>query len=806
MGILFAALATTMMVVCSNRLSAGEDVPQATPDDGTVFDGDPHKPEPMGPIGDSSTMKPYVVSDSPYKAHLQPWEIRLLSLFQMQASYYEYGPFNINMRESFVATPLRIPQVPKNSAFTVLVLSGQQVRASPVSGVDRALVLIPEISLWDRRDSLPSEARDTFVSLRGVGVDGSATRVLLDGIPFNNPFDGSVDWAGAPIEGLSQVELVPGGGATAWGNGALGGTVQLFTARPVGALVTKLGALLGGVISDPSLTKQVVVGTGQLSATFGGLDTRDVEFEAAQPTEQGVFQLLGALYSSDGNSPVSPRQRGPIDVNAWSRHEWLDARWRRPLGKDLVLTASIREIDRSEGDGTPFSEGSSFGRFASLSVSGHPEKGFAWNAVAYVQDEGAANTFSYVNSSRTAETPAIDQFAQPANAFGASWSGEWWNADGSNTSAGADYHHVRGETRDAFDFVNGGYAGELLAGGAQGELGAYFLRDQELSSTFRLACGARIDRLAETGGHENESVLGSDSSSEAFAATEETEFAPSIGFVWRPSPNWRFHANGQQSYSTPTLSELYQPHGQYSTVTEANPDLTVEHNSSFEVGAEFVIQLQSVGQKPLPNKTGRRRTPAPGSITLGLTAFSNELHGAVGDITIASDSGDIPVFGPLPNGYQARQWTNIDRSIVQGVSFSARWIPTGSFWLNAAVLLEDPTIRSSPGNPILDGKQMEGVSHSSASVSVTYLASHRFTITSRLRLLGPQFEDDENTLRLSESAVVDARVGYSFAKHFEIFAMADNLTGTRVQTSRGPNGLVYVGAPCIVTGGVRISW
>jgi hypothetical protein len=88
MGILFAALATTMMVVCSNRLSAGEDVPQATPDDGTVFDGDPHKPEPMGPIGDSSTMKPYVVSDSPYKAHLQPWEIRLLSLFQMQASYY----------------------------------------------------------------------------------------------------------------------------------------------------------------------------------------------------------------------------------------------------------------------------------------------------------------------------------------------------------------------------------------------------------------------------------------------------------------------------------------------------------------------------------------------------------------------------------------------------------------------------------------------------------------------------------------------------------------------------------------------
>jgi outer membrane receptor protein involved in Fe transport len=276
--------------------------------------------------------------------------------------------------------------------------------------------------------------------------------------------------------------------------------------------------------------------------------------------------------------------------------------------------------------------------------------------------------------------------------------------------------------------------------------------------------------------------------------------------VWRPSPNWRFHANGQQSYSTPTLSELYQPSGQYSVVTEANPDLKVEHNTSFEVGAEYEFQLKSVHQKPPLNRTGRSRTPAPGSITLGLTAFSNDLHGAIGDITIASDSGDIPVFGSLPNGYQARQWTNIDRSLVQGVSFSAQWIPTGSFWMNASILLEDPTIRGAPGNPILDGKQMEGVSRSIASASVTYLASHRFTITSRLRLLGPQFEDDENTLRLSKSAVVDARAGYSFTKNFEIFAMDENITGARVQTSRGPNGLVYVGAPSIITGGVRISW
>jgi outer membrane receptor protein involved in Fe transport len=61
-------------------------------------------------------------------------------------------------------------------------------------------------------------------------------------------------------------------------------------------------------------------------------------------------------------------------------------------------------------------------------------------------------------------------------------------------------------------------------------------------------------------------------------------------------------------------------------------------------------------------------------------------------------------------------------------------------------------------------------------------------------------------MRLSSAVVLDLRAGYSFTGHLEVFANAENLTNTRIETSRGPSGLIYVGAPCIVLGGVRVSW
>jgi outer membrane receptor protein involved in Fe transport len=268
----------------------------------------------------------------------------------------------------------------------------------------------------------------------------------------------------------------------------------------------------------------------------------------------------------------------------------------------------------------------------------------------------------------------------------------------------------------------------------------------------------------------------------------------------------RFHINSQQAFSTPTLRELYQPFGEDAVLTESNPGLGIEHNSSFEAAGEYILYLPSIGRDPNPGPNPCGKPPVQGMLTLGVTAFSNDLHDAIGNVTLSRGPGGFPIFGAVPEGYIGQQWINLDRSQIQGVTISAKWEPTPSFSLNGAASFSDATIRSVAADPDLDGKQISGVSRTSAVVSGTWNVTKAIALTSRIRVLGSQFEDDENTLRLAKAVVVDLRASYSLSKHTQLFATAENLTDARIEVSRSADGLMYVGAPCIVIGGVHFSW
>jgi outer membrane cobalamin receptor len=75
-----------------------------------------------------------------------------------------------------------------------------------------------------------------------------------------------------------------------------------------------------------------------------------------------------------------------------------------------------------------------------------------------------------------------------------------------------------------------------------------------------------------------------------------------------------------------------------------------------------------------------------------------------------------------------------------------------------------------------------------------------------VRALGSHFQDDENTIRLGESATVDLSLSYSLNKHAEIFLAADNLVNEHIETSRSTDGVSYVASPRFEHGGVRLSW
>ncbi len=682
-----------------------------------------------------------------------------------------------------VVTAARAPQDPANLAATVKAFDGDALERAPVVTLDGALRAVPGFTLFRRSDSLTANPTAQGVSLRGLGPSGaSRSLVLFDGVPLNDPFGGWVLWTKIPRLDLAGAEVVPGGGATAWGNAALGGVVQILAPA--------------GRAADSAL-----------AATLGDFGTRSLEFAAAHAAASDVVEVRGRIFSTDGFSLVAPERRGPIDIAAWSRHRWASARWRHFFGRTLQLTASARLYEERRGNGTPYQQNGSREKFVSLQLAGEPAADFTWNATAYAQDQSFASTFSSVNATRTAETPASDQFAVPAVALGAALTGTWTHADGGRTNFGVDAHSVHGETRENFSYNGSTYTRQRVAGGAQEIAGAFVLHEQPLAANLHATLGARLDDWSEANGHRRESdrASGIVSRDDRDPSRDGTAFSPSAGLVWQPAPDWRLRANLQRAFRRPTLNELYRPFRQGANVTEANPALDTEHVTSGEIGAEWTLREAAPGASSATAAPLSLAAPRA-VLTLGATAFWNDLRDAVGNVTIARGPGTFPIVGALASGGIGRQRLNLDRIRVQGVELSARWRPTRVATFTAEYLYNDASVTRATLAPNLVGKRVAQVPRQSASVAATIETPGAFTFTSRLRWLGRQFEDDENTLRLGEAVVLDLGVNRRLGSRAEIFLNVENAGDARLETGRSADGVVNLGTPRLALGGVRFNW
>jgi outer membrane receptor protein involved in Fe transport len=673
-------------------------------------------------------------------------------------------------------TATRAPQPPEQVPFSVVTLRGDDLRAAPTATLDNALRSVPGFSLFRRSDSFTANPTAQGVSLRGLGPSGaSRSLVLLDGIPLNDPFGGWVTWSQVPRESLATVELVRGGGATAWGNAALGGVIQLFT-EPNGS--------------------RTQGSTGRLAASYGDFSTRSAELVVNQRVGPGTLQLAGRAFATDGFSLVAPEDRGPVDLAAWSRHHWASARWSETVGDHATLTVTGRTFRESRGNGTAYQHNTSAQDSGAITLEVKPGQTFSWTALAYGQDQSFSSTFSSVNATRTAETPASDQFAVPAVALGAAWTGAWTHAGDARTSAGLDLRRVRGETRENFTFSAGDFTRQRIAGGTQEFGGLFALHERPLADGLHLTLGARLDDWRESDGHRRETdrASGAVLRDDHYANRDGVEFSPSAGLVWTPGAQWRVRLAGQQAFRRPTLNELYRPFRVGNVITEANADLKTERVTSGEFGIEWFKQAP----------TDFHGFRGPDIIKVGATFFSNALRDAVGNVTIARGPGTFPIVGFVPAGGTGRQRLNLDRMRVQGVELSAEWRPSRWMTFNAAYLYDDAIVQRAGAAPALVGKRLAQVPRQSASVGAS-LHARSLTLTPRVRFIGRQFEDDENQLILGATAIADLSASWALSRG-ELFLAIENLGDTRIETGRSADGIVNTGTPRLALAGFRTAW
>ncbi len=113
------------------------------------------------------------------------------------------------------------------------VLGHEEVQSMPESSVDQLINKIPGIFTQTIPATQLHPTGQPF-NIRGFGTTTNInTLVMVDGVPFNDPYFRTVNWSRIPKSSIESIEVIRGGGATAlWGNMAMGGVVNIVTTEP----------------------------------------------------------------------------------------------------------------------------------------------------------------------------------------------------------------------------------------------------------------------------------------------------------------------------------------------------------------------------------------------------------------------------------------------------------------------------------------------------------------------------------------------------------------------------------------------
>src|SRR6185436_5394188 len=134
--------------------------------------------------------------------------------------------------ETVTVTPTRTAQRLGDVPVSANIIEKETIRQSPAVVADDVLRQVPTFSLFRRSSSLSSHPTAQGVSLRGIGPSGvSRTLVLVDGVPFNDPFGGWVYWTRVPMESVDRIEVIDSSSSSLYGNYGMGGVINIIPTR-----------------------------------------------------------------------------------------------------------------------------------------------------------------------------------------------------------------------------------------------------------------------------------------------------------------------------------------------------------------------------------------------------------------------------------------------------------------------------------------------------------------------------------------------------------------------------------------------
>jgi outer membrane receptor protein involved in Fe transport len=668
--------------------------------------------------------------------------------------------------ESVTVTPTRTEQRLGDVPASVTVVDRETIRLSPAVVADDVLRQVPTFSLFRRTSSLSAHPTAQGVSLRGIGPSGvSRSLVLLDGVPFNDPFGGWVYWTRVPLESVDRIEIVDGTSSSMYGNFAMGGVINVVSARP-----------------RPR--------TFEARTQFGNRDTRKADFFASDVWGKVGASIEGNVFATDGFPIVAASERGPVDTDATVDYRNF------ALKVDYAPTDRVSTFVR----GGYFREERHNAKFSTF--DGTPEANDTlWKSVsggvrATLPDQSDVQArifldFERFNSSFLAvpnlQTRAIGRMSllQRIPTTGVGGMAQWTKALSTRhlITAGTDWRHVEGASHETvMDFARGERpVTGRESGGAQTSTGVYGQAQVWPSADWSITLSGRLDHWRNFDARHLETSLATGlptaNNRGALVDKEDTVFSPRAAVLYHVNDKVTTWGSLGSGFRAPTLNELYR---------------------QFRVGALLTLANEELGPERLVGGEWGLNVAPRSDVTIRTTWFDNRVKNAVSNVTRTD----------LVNTQQRQ---NIGRTRIWGVQSDVEYRPGRDWRAGVAYMFNQAKVKEAPNNPALVGNYLPQVPKHRGSVTLAYVNPRYAVVSVSALFFGRQFDDDLNArVKPGESepglppyGVIELSASREMTPNIDLFVGVQNLFDTEYYVGLSPT---TIGTPRLVNGGIRVRF
>jgi outer membrane cobalamin receptor len=625
---------------------------------------------------------------------------------------------NAGSVDTVVVTATRSERQLADVPESVSVINAQTIAETPAQALDDILRRSPSVDLPNAA-SYQVHPTANNVSMRGLG--GIRALVLLDGVPINDPFFGYLQWSRIPLELIDQVEIVRGGGATLWGNYAMGGVINIRTRAP---------------------TQDAVV----LQASGGSYGTyRANAFTSFIAADSARVALSAGRNHTDGFMQIGPDERGPINVPTAFTSNNAAFRGDFDLSSSLQAHARADYFDNDQTLQTRLSHNAQH----TWNYSGSLEQAFDKDSRLALTVFGSDSDFTTDNTGGLDGVPENQaEFLQnvhrtPVKDIGASlvWSQSIATGWLRSYAIGVDYHRISGQDiADIFDETHSRIRTDVGSGkqrfwGGFAQASIRPTERLEILASVRYQSFGNFDAFDGTPGGLGHAPAASD-----------TSVDPRLSLRYALSSLLALRAAYYKAFRAPTLDNLYRAFSVPFGIFYANPELVPETLRGGEIG--FDVDTRS--------------------LRLQVTAYDNRI-----DDLITSRNLD---FSELPDGFFfGSRNINAGKARSRGAELETDWQIASGFTAQFAYTYADSQITANDLDPASVGQQVGSVPRNRASIALSYRSPQGWRVTPQFRWVQASFADNDHALPVDAQKIVDLSASYSFSQSLEGFLQIENL-------------------------------